>query len=157
MLLNSCKVRCTESVRERERERSLPPLCNRRRVWRRRGREVVASASFFDCVFLSIVVLFTACGLSWFFPPLWVFHVTSCVLTLFLFSVYFVHTFPIRLWPNVPFKANPNKPLLCSSTFNQCYWLKRTTSKTRARRQKDKCSFRIGWWPKTRLRRKRSI
>ena len=43
---------------------------------------------FLDCVFLSIVVLFTASGLSWFFPPLWVFHVTSCISTLFLFSVF---------------------------------------------------------------------
>ena len=70
----------------RERERSLPPLCNRRRVWRRRGREVVASAFPRLCISSRIVILFTACGLSWFLIPLWVFHVTSCVSTLFQFS-----------------------------------------------------------------------
>ena len=48
------RVSCIE--RERERERSLPPSCNRRRVWWRRGQEVVASVFFFDIVFLSYSV-----------------------------------------------------------------------------------------------------
>ena len=83
-------------------ETSLPSLCNRRRVWQGRGREVVAAAFPRLCISSCIVILFTACGLSWFFPPLGVFHVTPCVSTLFLsFCVYFVHTFSIRLWPNI--------------------------------------------------------
>ena len=53
------------------------------------------------CIFLSHIVYFTACGLSWFFPLLWVFHVISCVSTLPLFSEFdCVHTSSIRLWPN---------------------------------------------------------
>ena len=50
------------------------------------------------------------------------------------------------------------KSLLLSSTFNQCYWLKRTMSELRPRRWKDICSSQFVWWMRTRLRRQnRSI
>ena len=66
---------------------------------RTRGRCLCVSSKLY---FLSYSDCFTACGLSWFFPPLWVFHVTSCVSTLFLFSVSFFHAYilGVRLWPN---------------------------------------------------------
>ena len=98
-----------QSVRERERERSLPPRCNRR-VWReRRGQEVVASV-FSSTLYSSHIVYLTACGLSWFFPPLWVFHVISCVLTFTLFSeFYFVHTFSVSDVAERTSGRNPNK------------------------------------------------
>ena len=43
----------------------------------------------------------------------------------------------------IPVKDEARETLLRSSTFNQCYWLKRATSKPRVRPQKDKCSSRI--------------
>ena len=52
-------------------------------------------------LYSSLIVYSATRGLSWFFPPLWVFHVISCVSTVyFLFFVYFVHTSSFRWWPN---------------------------------------------------------
>ena len=89
----------------REREVSLPPSCNRRRVWWRSGQEVVATV-FSLTLYSSLIVYSAACGLLWFFPPLWVFHVNLCVIVSFstfcfcFGCVYFVHTSTVRLWPN---------------------------------------------------------
>ena len=44
---------------------------------------------FFDVVYLSHITFYSLWAVVVFFPPLWVFHVTSCVSTLFLFSVSF--------------------------------------------------------------------
>ena len=83
VVVTLCKVSCIARVqreREKVRESSLPRSYNRR-VWRRRGQEVVASVYPRHCNLLSHIVYFAACGLSWFFPPLWVFHIISCVST----------------------------------------------------------------------------
>ena len=100
IVVTSCTERKRVCVRERERGCCL--LIVTAAACGNEEDERSLPLRFLDCVFLSIVVSFTACGLSRFFPPLWVFHVTYCVLILFLFfSVYFVHTFYTRLWPNV--------------------------------------------------------
>ena len=51
---------------------------------------------------LLIIVHLAVCGLPWFFPPLWVFHVNVGVIShcYLCFSVFLVHTSTVRLWPN---------------------------------------------------------
>ena len=100
---------------ERERERSLPPHCNRRRVWRRRKQEVVASVFSFHCIPLTHSLFYSLWAVV-VFPIQWVFHVISFVLSLLVVSVHcnFVLTSYIRLWPNDlgnPFliRNNPNR------------------------------------------------
>ena len=71
---------------------------------RTRGRCLCVFSSILYC---SHIVYLAACGLSWFFPPLWVFHIISCVLKSTLFSeFYFVHTFSVlvvaeRTWKRI--------------------------------------------------------
>ena len=104
LLLNSCKVRCTESVRERERERERSCLlCVTAAACGEEEDERSLPLRFLDNVFLSYSGIFCSLCAAVGFPTLWVFHVTSCVSTLFLFfCIYFVHTFSIRLWPSEP-------------------------------------------------------
>ena len=98
--------------REREKERLLPPP----RVARKgtRGRCLCASSTVYSS---RIVVLFTACGLSWFFPSLWVFHVTSCVSTLLLFSVFILCIHSPFGCGRTHWGANLNRSLLEQSLY----------------------------------------
>ena len=84
---------------------------------REREREAVASIVTAACgeersakghcpcastvVTFSPIVYSAACGLPWFFPSLWAFHINTCafflLLSLFLFCV---HKPTVRLWPS---------------------------------------------------------
>ena len=73
---------CTEREREREsvRERSLPPPCNRRRVWAKKKKtRGCCLCVFCVIVFFSFYSVFYSSWAVVVFPTLWVFHVTSCV------------------------------------------------------------------------------
>ena len=94
-------------MRERGREREVvasivTAACGEERS--ARGRCPCAST----VVIFSPIVYSAACGLPWFFPSLWVFHVNTCgpsfVTVLFLFSV---HKPTVRLWPSKESKPNP--------------------------------------------------
>ena len=64
---------------------------------RTRGRCLCVSSTLYS----SYIVHFTACGLSCFFPPLWVFHVYRLYYhRLFFSTLILVLTSTIRLWPN---------------------------------------------------------
>ena len=87
-------------MRERERGRCL--LCVTAAACGEEEDERSLPLRFLDSVFLSHSGIFCSLCAAVVFPTLWVFQVTSCVSTLFLFlCIYFVHTFYIRLWPNV--------------------------------------------------------
>ena len=91
MLLNSCKVRCAESVVERVREieRGRCLLCVTAAACGEKEDEGLLPLHFLDSIFLSYSGIFCSMCAAVVFPTLWVFHVTSCVSTLFLFLYLF--------------------------------------------------------------------
>ena len=86
---------------ERERERSLSPHCNRRRVWRRRKREVVASTFSCHCIPLTHSLFCSLWAARGFSHSMGFPRYTVCtVITHCFVHCDFVLASYIRLWPN---------------------------------------------------------
>ena len=114
-LLNSCKVRCTEHERERERGRCLLIVTDA--ACGEEENKRLLPLCFRAIVFLSHIVYFTACGLSWFFPfcGFSTLDPVYCHCSYFQHFVHFVLalTSNIRLWPNE--LVDPFLTLMCKS------------------------------------------
>ena len=74
-----------QSVRERESERGRCLLVVTAACGEREEDKRSLPLWFSSILYSSHIVYLTACGLSWFFPPSWVFHVISCVSSYLCF------------------------------------------------------------------------
>ena len=108
-----CKCSCTERESERERERGCCLLYVTAAACGEEEDERSLPLRFLDSVFLSYSGIFCSLCAAVVFPTFWVFHVTSCVSTLLLVSVFIscIHSL-YSVVADRTSGVNPNTPLL---------------------------------------------